>query len=286
MPILAAGLTAYIAADPLSIPSFTGKTIYHGHAKAVDAAIIKITSAFAVVLGLVANHRKGGSFVRPDPNKSLYWNVLTMMGNVDATTGQPTESRLKAMREWGTALADHGQAASTLAMAVTASTLTDPISALISGLLTAYGPLHFGAQETAYGNVKKIGSVENVPAFIESIKQGKDRMLGFGHRNYKARDPRAVNAIKILEDLGGEDTVPEYAIAKELERAVSNDEYFKKRNLKANADLYGQFIYVAMGWEPVWSPALVFLQRMPGLLAYWRDAMCEFVCFFPNIVRH
>jgi len=239
----------------------------------VDAAIISTTAALAVVYGLVVTHLEGRSFVWPDRNQTFYYNLLLMMGKVDEASERPRREHLEAMCGWGSIIADHGQAASTFGLSVTASTLGDPISALISALMAAYGPLHFGAQEAAYTTMQQIGTPSNVPAYLERIKQGKERMHGFGHRSYKARDPRVVNATRILDSLGGEDSIPFYAVAKELERAVLNDEFFQKRNLQANADLYGQFAYVAMGWESYWSPAMVFLLRMPGLMSTWRDNM-------------
>ena len=243
--MLAAGLAAYIAADPYSIPTFACKTLYHGNPTVIDAAVISTAAAYAVVLGLVASHRANKDFVPPNMSESFYYNLLTMMGNVNFATGRPSVKTLRSMRKWGSVIPDHGQTNSTLAMSVTSSALADPLSSLISALMAGYGPLHFGAQEAAYRTMQKIQTPDNVHAYLEQVKQGKERMHGFGHRSYKTVDPRIPNALSVLEDLGT-DRVPLLRVARELDRAVQNDEFFRKRKLKANADLYGQFIYVAM----------------------------------------
>lgn len=245
MPLLAAGLSAYMAADPYSIPTLVGKTLYHGNATQTDASIIATTAAYAVAFGLACSHLSGKEFTPPSAHEYFYHNFLTMAGNVDTDTGHPLPSILRALREWAPVILDHGQTNSTFAMAVTASSLTHPIAALTSSMLSGYGELHFGAQETAYRTLEKIGSRENVSAYLDRVKIGKERIHGFGHRSYKTVDVRVPYGLKLLEQLG-EERAPLLGVAKELHRAVVTDEFFKKKGLNPNVDIYGQLVYVAM----------------------------------------
>ena len=312
MPMIIAGLAAYIASDPGSIPSSMGGNIYHGNVQRVDKAIIDTIAAFGVVLGLTASHRKGCKFVPPSLDNKYYDNLFVMMGHVDQSTGIPDPKKISCFRRWGTVIVDHGLSNSTFALRVTSSSLADPVSSLISALAAACGPLHFGAQEAAYKTIMKVGSPENVPELIEQVKKGGHRLHGYGHRSYKTIDPRIGPVLGLLEELDA-GSMPLLKVAQEIDRITAMDEYFTQRGLKANVDLYGQFFYVALyvsplflfifdaclhlcsfvaslvaifddllsrvqffrGWGPEWSPILIFAQRLPGFMAHWREVMCK-----------
>ena len=245
MPMIMAGLAAYIASDPASIPSTMGGDIYHGNKKRVDKAVIDTIAAFGVVLGLTASHRKNCKFVPPSLDNNYYENLFVMMGHVDPSTAKPDPKKVSSLRRWGTVIVDHGLTNSTFALRVTSSSLADPISSLISALAAACGPLHFGAQEAAYKSLTKVGSPENVPEYIQQVKESGHRLHGYGHRSYKTIDPRIAPVLDLLEELDA-GSMPLLKVAQEVDRITATDEHFKQRGLKANVDLYGQFFYVAL----------------------------------------
>ncbi len=245
VPMILAGLAAYMANKPNDIPAFTGGNIYHGNMKRVDEAVVRVLAAWAVVVGLTASHRRGSKFVPASLDQDYYENLFTMMGHVDGSTGRPDPTKVQCFRRFGALSVDHGLSNSTFAMLVTSSSLADPISALISALTAAYGPLHFGAPESAYKTMTELGSPENVPSLIEEVKRGERRLFGYGHRTYDTADPR-IRPIQVLLGQLSAASNPLLAVAQEIDRVASNDEYFKTRGLNANADLYGVFFYVAM----------------------------------------
>lgn len=222
-----------------------GGPIYHRNAEKIDKAIIRSVAAYSVVTGLATSHKAGTEFMRPSPNGTFYENLLTMAGHVDASTGGLNALHLSCLRRVGVLAVDHEVTNSTFAMLVTSSSLTDPLSALIGGLTAAYGPLHMGASESAYKTMRKIGSPAKVPALIESVKRGERRLFGYGHCMYRTVDPRIDLGRSILDELNVE-TNPILAIAMEIDRIASTDEYFTKRKLYVNADLYITFYYIAL----------------------------------------
>lgn len=141
--------------------------------------------------------------------------------------------------------ADHGMALSVFSALVTASSLTDPISCLISAVAAAHGPLHFGATESAQRALREIGTPMKVPAFLEEVKSGKRKLFGYGHRAYKGVDPRVRPIRMILEDLRGAEN-PLLKLAEAIEEAATTDEYFVSRRLHPNADFYGTFVFTGM----------------------------------------
>ena len=243
--MIIAGLAAYMGAEPTYIPAFMGGPIYHRNPGKVNKAIVRTLAAYSVVTGLACSHKAGTKFIPPSPEGTFYENLLTMLGHIDISTGRPNALHLSCLRRAGVITVDHELTNSTFAMLVTSSSLTDPLSSLISGLTAAYGPLHMGASESAYKTMQKIGSPENVPALIESVKRGERRLFGYGHRMYKTVDPRINIGQTILADLQAEPN-PIFAIAMEIDRIASTDEYFIKRKLYANGDLYVTFFYIGL----------------------------------------
>jgi citrate synthase len=154
------------------------------------------------------------------------------------------------------------------------SSLTDPISAFSAAVVCGYGPLHAGAIERAYADFVRIGSPTNVPALIASVKAKEQRLFGYGHRIYKAVDPRAKWIQAMIEqhsDLVYQN--PMLQVAMEIDRIANTDPWFTSRNVKVNADLYGCFLYTAMGFDTDIVVGMVSLSRAGGLLAHWREAM-------------
>ena len=168
--------------------------------------------------------------------------------------------------------ADHEQNCSTSAMRSVASSQVDPYSAAAAAAAALYGPLHGGANEQVLRMLREIGSVDNVPAYIERVKRGELRLMGFGHRVYKNFDPRAT-IIKGVADEVFEVTGrnPLLDIALELERIALADDYFISHKLYPNVDFYSGIIYQAMGFPVAMFPVLFAIGRMPGWLAQWQE---------------
>ena len=246
MPVLCAGLAAYIGADSASVPTTTTDTLYQNNFEAMEKVIISLTAALGVVIGLASSHLTGKNFTPASRTATFQHNILKMSGKLDASTGEPSLRILKAMRMFTPVAMDHGQTNSNLSLMVTASSLAHPYSALISALMSAYGSLHFGAQEMGYHMLEKLQGPGDIEAFLERKKKTKERIHGFGHRSFKTADTRLSYTLDVLEELGGEATVPLLTVAKNLVHAVENDDYFRKRSLKPNGDIYGLFVFVAM----------------------------------------
>ena len=172
--------------------------------------------------------------------------------------------------------ADHEQNCSTSAVRSVGSSHVDPFSAVSAGIAALYGPLHGGANEAVLTMLDEIGTKKNIPAFIEKVKSGEGRLMGFGHRVYKSYDPRAKlikeTADKVFAETGMN---PKLEIALELERIALEDEYFIKRKLYPNVDFYSGLIYQAMGYPTDYFTVLFAVGRLPGWLAQWEEMLMD-----------
>jgi citrate synthase len=168
--------------------------------------------------------------------------------------------------------ADHELNAGTNAMRAIGSAETDMYSSLAGAAAALYGPLHGGANEAVLRMLRRIGSVDKVPDFIEGVKNGKERLMGFGHRVYKNYDPRAKIIKKACDDVFEVTGVnPLLKIAQELEKIALEDEYFVKRKLYPNVDFYSGLIYEAFQFPPEMFTVLFAIGRTPGWLAQWLE---------------
>ena len=168
--------------------------------------------------------------------------------------------------------ADHEQNCSTNAVRSVGSSQVDPYSAVAAGVAALYGPLHGGANEAVLRMLRRIGSKENIPAFIEGVKNGNEKLMGFGHRVYKNYDPRATIIKKACDDVFEVTGVnPLLEIAQELEKIALEDEYFVKRKLYPNVDFYSGLIYEAFQFPPEMFTVLFAIGRTPGWLAQWLE---------------
>jgi citrate synthase len=168
--------------------------------------------------------------------------------------------------------ADHEQNASTSAVRSVGSTQVDPYSAVAAGVAALYGPLHGGANEAVLRMLHRIGDKANIPDFITGVKNGDERLMGFGHRVYKNYDPRA----KIIKAAADETFAvtgknPLLDIALELERIALEDEYFIDRKLYPNVDFYSGLIYEALGLPVAMFPVMFAIGRTSGWIAQWLE---------------
>ena len=170
--------------------------------------------------------------------------------------------------------ADHEQNCGTTAMRVVGSSHADPYSAAAAAAAALYGPLHGGANEAVVRMLSEIGSVDDVPAFIETVKAGDGRLMGFGHRVYKNYDPRATiikqTAYDVFEVTGKN---PLLDIALALEDVALSDSYFIDRKLYPNVDFYSGLIYQAMGFPVEMFTVLFAIPRTAGWLAHWQELL-------------
>jgi citrate synthase len=172
--------------------------------------------------------------------------------------------------------ADHEQNCSSSAVRGVGSSQVDPFSAVSAGIAALYGPLHGGANEAVLKMLDEIGDKKNVPAFIEQVKAGHGRLMGFGHRIYKSYDPRATLVKQTADAVFAETGLnPKLEIALELERIALEDDYFVSRKLYPNVDFYSGLIYQAMGYPPDYFTVLFALGRLPGWIAQWEEMLTD-----------
>ncbi|MEP9382770.1 citrate synthase [Nocardioides sp. KR10-350] len=217
-------------------------------------------------------HAQGKPYVYPDNELSYTANFLSMLFKMSEPTYAADERIVKALDTLFILHADHEQNASANAVRSVGSTQVDPYSAIASGVGALYGPLHGGANEAVLRMLKRIGSVDNIPAFIDGVKAGNERLMGFGHRVYKNYDPRAKIIKKACDDVFEVTGVnPLLKVAQELEKIALEDEYFVKRRLYPNVDFYSGLIYEALEFPPEMFTVLFAIGRTPGWLAQWLE---------------
>lgn len=217
-------------------------------------------------------HSLGLPYVYPDNDLSYPGNFLNMLFKMTERKYAPNPVLEKALDLLFILHADHEQNCSTSAMRNVGSSNADPFCAVAAATAALYGPLHGGANEEVLKMLKEIGSIQKIPAFVKSVKDGKGKLMGFGHRVYKNYDPRA-KIIKQMADEVFEVTGknPLLDIALELERIALQDDYFVKRKLYPNVDFYSGLIYQSMGFPVTMFPVLFAIGRTSGWVAQWRE---------------
>jgi citrate synthase len=217
-------------------------------------------------------HAQGKPYVYPDNELSYTANFLSMLFKMSEQRYNGDERLVKALDVLFILHADHEQNCSTNAVRSVGSSQVDPYSAVAAGVGALYGPLHGGANEAVLRMLKRIGTKENIPDFIKGVKEGEERLMGFGHRVYKNYDPRAKIIKKACDDVFEVTGVnPLLEIARELEKIALEDEYFVKRKLYPNVDFYSGLIYEAFQFPPEMFTVLFAIGRTPGWLAQWLE---------------
>ncbi|MGN0065416.1 MAG: citrate synthase [Nocardioides sp.] len=221
-------------------------------------------------------HAQGKPFVYPDNELSYTENFLSMLFRMSEQSYAADPRIAKALDVLLILHADHEQNCSTNAVRSVGSSQVDPYSAVAAGVAALYGPLHGGANEAVLRMLRRIGSKENIPAFIEGVKNGEEKLMGFGHRVYKNYDPRAKLIKKACDDVFEVTGVnPLLEIAQELEKIALEDEYFVKRRLYPNVDFYSGLIYEALQFPPEMFTVLFAIGRTPGWLAQWNELITD-----------
>ncbi len=251
---------------------------FYEDAKEIDDAdarekqILRLIAKVPTLAAMCHRFSVGLPFVYPNNTLSYPANFLNMMWKIGEYEIHPDLER--AMDILFILHADHEQNCGTTAMRVIGSSQADPYSAVSGAAAALYGPLHGGANEAVVRMLEEIGSYENVPAFIDDVKAGKGKLMGFGHRVYKNYDPRAKiikeTAYKVFNVTGKN---PLLDIALKLEEAALNDDYFKSRRLYPNVDFYSGLIYQAMGFPTDMFTVLFAIPRTAGWLAHWQELL-------------
>jgi len=234
--------------------------------------IYRLIGKVATIAAYTYRHGLGYPYIYPDNELSYTENFMNMLWKMVESKYQANKVLARALDILFILHADHEQNCSTNAMRAVGSSLADPFVTTAAAAAALSGPLHGGANEEVLKMLDEIGSKENIPAYIDRVKAGQVKLMGFGHRVYKNYDPRA-RIIKLAADQVFEVTGKNRKIdvALELERIALNDEYFIKRKLYPNVDFYSGIIYQAMGFKPEMFTVLFAIPRTVGWLAQWEE---------------
>jgi citrate synthase len=234
--------------------------------------IVRMIAKMPTLGAWAFRHAQGKPYVYPDNELSYAGNFLAMLFKMSEQKFQADERLIRALEVLFILHADHEQNCSTNAVRSVGSSQVDPYSAVSAGIAALFGPLHGGANEAVLRMLRRIGSVENVPDFIDGVKNGKERLMGFGHRVYKNYDPRAKIIKQACDDVFEVTGVnPLLKIALELEKIALEDDYFVKRKLYPNVDFYSGLIYEALSFPPEMFTVLFAIPRTSGWLAQWLE---------------
>jgi citrate synthase len=247
----------------------------HDHAQR-RAHIVRLIAKIPTIAAWAFRHNRGYPYVYPDEDLSYTGNFLSMIKRMTERHYKPHPVLERALDVLFVLHADHEQNCSTHTARGVGSSRIDPYSCAAAAAAALYGPLHGGANEAVLDMLRRIGSVEAVPAFVKSVKGGAEggKLMGFGHRVYKSYDPRATVIKKLADevfDATGKN--PLLNIALELERIVLEDEYFVSRKLYPNVDFYSGLIYEAMGFPADMFTVLFAIPRVAGWMAQWNEAV-------------
>lgn len=241
-------------------------------------AVVRLLATIPTMVAAFQLMRKGNDPVRPRDDLDYSANFLYMLNE--------REPDPLAARIFDVCLmlhAEHTMNASTFSARVTASTLTDPYAVVASAVGTLGGPLHGGANEEVIGMLEEIGAVENVRPYLEARLEKKAKIMGFGHRVYKVKDPRATILQNLAEQLFekfGHDKY--YDIAVEMERVVA--EKLSHKGIYPNVDFYSGLVYRKMGIPTDLFTPIFAIARVAGWLAHWKEQLVQNRIFRPTQV--
>ncbi len=260
--------------------SVAGLSTFYPEAKDIDdpenrmRQITRLVAKMPTLAAAAFRTSRGLPFVFPRNDLDYTSNFLSMMFSIADPLYVPDPALKKAMEILFILHADHEQNASTTTARVVGSAHADPYVSVAAACAALYGPRHGGANEAVLRMLAEIGSYENVPAYMERVKSGEERLMGFGHRVYKNYDPRA----KIIKDAAHDVFAvtgqnPLLDIALKLEEVALADPYFIDRKLYPNVDFYSGLIYQSMGFPVEMFTVLFAIPRTVGWLAHWKEML-------------
>ncbi|KAH7446703.1 hypothetical protein KP509_01G069400 [Ceratopteris richardii] len=273
MGALVGSINALGSFHPDANPALKGQDLYQS--KSVrDKQIVRILGKVPTLASAIYLRMAGRHPVTPASHLSYTRNFLYMLDSMGNLSYTPNPKLARVVDILFILHAEHEMNCSTAAARHLASSGVDVYTAVAGAAGALYGPLHGGANEAVLKMLNEIGSVDNIPAFLEAVKTRKRKMSGFGHRVYKNYDPRAKVIKRLAEEvfsIVGRDPLIEVAVA--LETAALSDQYFVKRQLYPNVDFYSGLIYRALGFPPEYFTVLFAIPRMAGYLAHWKESL-------------
>jgi citrate synthase len=238
--------------------------------------IKRLIAKVPTIAAYTYRHNRGLRYIYPDNDLSYTGNFLNMMFKMTDAKYTPNPALEHALDVLFVLHADHEQNCSTNAMRAIGSSCVDPYSAMAGAAAALYGPLHGGANEEVLKMLSRIDDMRNIPEFIQRVKNGEGKLMGFGHRIYKNYDPRARIIKRVADEVfavTGRNRLLEIAL--ELERIALEDEYFISRKLYPNVDFYSGIIYQAMGLPEAMFPVMFAIPRTVGWLAQWQEMITD-----------
>jgi citrate synthase len=240
------------------------------------AQIKRLIAKVPTIAAFTYRHNRGLRYIYPHNDLSYTGNFLNMMFKMTDAKYTPNPALERALEVLFILHADHEQNCSTNAMRAIGSSRVDPYSAMAGAAAALYGPLHGGANEEVLKMLSRIDHTRNIPEFIQRVKNGEGRLMGFGHRVYKNYDPRARIIKRVANEVfevTGRNRLLDIAL--ELERIALEDEYFISRKLYPNVDFYSGIIYQAMGLPVAMFPVMFAIPRTVGWLAQWQEMITD-----------
>jgi citrate synthase len=236
--------------------------------------IVRLIAKVPTIAAFSYRHSRGLPFVYPDNDLSYAGNFLSMMYKMSEAKYQPDPVIERALDLLFVLHADHEQNCSTSTMRAIGSSQADPYSSLAGAAAALSGPLHGGANAAVLRMLNEIGDAKRVPEYVEKVKKGEFRLMGFGHRVYKNYDPRAAiikQAADEVFEVTGRSPLLDIAVA--LEKTALEDDYFVSRKLYPNVDFYSGIIYQALGIPTEMFPVMFAIGRTAGWLAQWQEML-------------
>jgi citrate synthase len=235
-------------------------------------AAVRLIAKVPTLAAFSYRHNMGLPYVYPDNELNYAENFLSMVFKKTEDRHVPKPALAKALDILFILHADHEQNCSTAAVRSVGSSDVDPYSAVAAGVAALYGPLHGGANEAVLRMLRRIESTENIPDFLERVKEREEKLMGFGHRVYKNYDPRARIIQQHMDEVF---EATEYnalvEIARELEKRALDDEFFTSRKLYPNVDFYSGIIYEALGIPADMFTVIFAIPRTAGWVAQWME---------------
>ncbi|MEM8511884.1 citrate synthase [Massilia sp. MP_M2] len=263
-----------------ALASFYHDSLDINDAKQREISAIRLIAKLPTLVAMAYKYNVGQPFVYPRNDLSYSANFMYMMFANPCEEYKVNDVLVRALDRILILHADHEQNASTSTVRLAGSSGANPFACIAAGIACLWGPAHGGANEAALNMLKEIGSVENIPAFIEKVKDKNSgvKLMGFGHRVYKNFDPRAKlmreTCHEVLEELGLQDD-PLFKLAMELERIALEDEYFVSRKLYPNVDFYSGIVQSALGIPVTMFTGIFAMARTIGWIAQWNEMIAD-----------
>jgi citrate synthase len=267
---------AMVSAVVSSMAAFYHDTMDNNNPRHREIFAHRILAKVPTISAAAYKHMLGQPFIYPRNDMDYCANMLRMFFAVPAADYEVDPVTAQALDLLLILHADHEQNASTSTVRLAGSTGTNPYAAISAGVSALWGPAHGGANEAVLAMLEDIGTVDNIPKFLDRVKDkdGNKRLMGFGHRVYKNFDPRAKiireMCHKVLARLGQTDN-PLFELALRLEEIALKDEYFIARKLYPNVDFYSGVIYSALGIPRSMFTVMFAIARTAGWVAHWQE---------------